>query len=313
MTISRRTALSMLPAAAGFAAPASAPVIGFGLGAYGLAKLPIGEAISLVARTGYDSIELALMPGYPTDPANTGAQARREIRDRIRASGLALPSLLEQVFVTGDDAAHRASLERLKRGAQFGHDVKPGHDAPMVQTHLGGKAADWDRERNRIVDRLGDWVEVGRATETTICIKGHNLNLMDTSERTAWVMRQFTGKQWLNLLYDYSHFQAAGENLATSLSLLLPFTALISIKDGRPAADGKGFERLLPGDGTVDYLDYYRRLVRARWSGHTVVEISGQIHSRPGYDPIATARHCYANIAPVMAKAGALRPSKAQG
>ena len=44
------------------------------------------------------------------------------------------------------------------------------------------------------------------------------------------------------------------------------------------------------------------------YSGHTVIEISGQIHGRPGYDPVATAKKCYAAVAPPMAKAGVRRP-----
>ena len=72
--------------------------------------------------------------------------------------------------------------------------------------------------------------------------------------------------------------------------------------------DKPGYERLLPGDGTIDYVDYYRRLMKFGWTGHTVVEISAQIHSRPGYDPVAAATHSYARIAPVMAKVGVQRP-----
>jgi sugar phosphate isomerase/epimerase len=60
--------------------------------------------------------------------------------------------------------------------------------------------------------------------------------------------------------------------------------------------DKPGYERLLPGDGTIDYVDYYRRLMKFGWTGHTVVEISAQIHSRPGYDPVAATMHSYARI-----------------
>jgi hypothetical protein len=42
------------------------------------------------------------------------------------------------------------------------------------------------------------------------------------------------------------------------MDMLLPYTAMISIKDGKNYTDKPGFERLLPGDGTVNYLNHYR-------------------------------------------------------
>lgn len=296
-------------ASAAFAAPAKGPLISLGLGNYGLRALKTPDAIRLIAGIGYDSIEFAMMSGYPTEAAKVSSSERREVRALVRDLGLAVPSLLEQIFIIGDEAAHKAALERIKRDAQFGHDVKPGDQPPFVQTHLGGKSEDWERMKNMVVDRLHDWAEAGRSTNTVICIKGHNLNLMDTAERSQWVMRQMK-TPWLKLLYDYSHYEAIEQSLGHTMDLLLPYTAMISIKDARPYADRPGFERLLPGDGKVDYVDYYRRLIKAGWSGHTVVEISGQVHSRPGYDPVATAKKCYLNIAPKMEQAGVRRPER---
>jgi sugar phosphate isomerase/epimerase len=63
-------------------------------------------------------------------------------------------------------------------------------------------------------------------------------------------------------------------------------------------------QRLLPGDATVDYLDYYRRLLRFGYTGVINCWVGEAFLTRPGYDPVAVARHCYANTAPIMAKAG---------
>lgn len=301
----RRRFLAALGAAAIPAPAAARGTITLGLGDYGLRSLKTPEAVRLIAEIGYDSIEFTLMPGWPLEPKLVPPAARRDLGKMVADAGLPVASLLEQVFITGGDAAHRASLDRLRRDAEFAHDISPAAP-PVVQTHLGGSDKDWDKLKNMIVDRLGNWARVGAETKTVICIKGHNKNLMDTAEKSQWVMRQVHGP-WLKLLYDYSHYEAVGQTLPHTMDLLLPFAAMISIKDARPHATGGGFDRLLPGDGKVDYIDYYRRLLKFGYSGHTVVEISGQIHSQPGYDAVATARKCYRNVAPAMEKAGVKR------
>jgi sugar phosphate isomerase/epimerase len=290
-------------------AAAAEKTIGLGLGNYGLRAFSAEEGIKLIAKTGYDSVELTLMPGYVTEPVNVSASQRRQLQSLLKDLGLALPSLLEQIPITGDANAHKANLDRLRRDAQFGHDVNGGVGGvvPCVQTHLGGASKDWESSKDMMASRLRDWAEVGRETQTVIAFKGHNLNLNDTSDKTFWLIKQ-VNSPWLRCLYDYSHYQAAGEQLGKTMDLLIPLTPMISIKDGKNYTDKPGFERLLPGDGTIDYVDYYRRLLKLKYTGHTVVEISGQIHSRPGYDPVATAKRCYDNVAPAMAKAGVVRP-----
>jgi inosose dehydratase len=303
--ITRRTFLGSILAAAtvGLAEPAP---IGLGLGNYGFKKFKTTESIKLIADMGYDSIEFTMMPGWDTEPTKMGAGERREIRKQVAGIGLSVPSLLDGIPVLGDARQHQANLDRIRRNAQFGHDVNPAGKPPVVQTHLGGKDEDWEKLKLTVVEHLHDWAKVGREMGTVVCIKGHNLNLMDTAARSRWVMEQ-VNSPWLRIIYDYSHYQASGDELGHSLDLLLPYTAVISVKDGKPAAKGRGYERLLPGEGTIDYLDYYHRLLSAGYAGDTVVEISAQIQAHPDYDPMATARKCYAYMAPVMKKAGVKR------
>jgi len=283
-----------------------AGTIGLGLGNYGFKTYQTVDAIRFIAGVGYDSVELTMMPGWPTEPVKVSAEDRKKIRAALAAYGMALPSLLEAIPVLGE---HQENLERIRRVIQFGHDVNAnvGGVGPCLQTHIGGASKDWEAKKNLVVERLRDWAEVGRSMKMPISIKGHNLNLNDSSERTLWIMKS-VNSPWLCVIYDYSHYQAGGEDMDKSMDLLLPYTNMISIKDGKNYTDKPGYERLLPGDGTIDYVAYYRHLLKAGWSGHTVVEISAQLQAKPDYDPVYAAKHSYEKIAPVMAKVGVKRP-----
>lgn len=93
-----RHSLSALAAAAASRPLAAAPwgsksrPIGFSL--YGMKSLPVAEAIDHCKRIGYDTIELCLIKDFPTELGKFTPQPQREVRARLRATGLELSSLL---------------------------------------------------------------------------------------------------------------------------------------------------------------------------------------------------------------------------
>jgi len=72
----------------------------------------------------------------------------------------------------------------------------------------------------------------------------------------------------------------------------------IHIKDTKGKAGN--FQFLLPGDGNIDYRKYLDIIRKSAYRSDLVVEVSGQIHGKPGYDPIQAAKHSYKNMAPIM-------------
>lgn len=305
--MNRRAFLASVASAVRAAQAAPTP-IGLGLGNYGLKSYRPVDAVKFVSSIGYDSFELCLMPGWPSDTANLAPAARREVRAALEGEGLPVPSMLEGINILGD---HKANLERIRRDMQLGHDCDPaiGGVKPCLQTHLGGKDSEWEARKHQLVDLLGEWGRVAAGMKMVLAFKGHNLNMPDTSGKTLWLIQK-VNSPWIRVIYDYSHFQASGETLADSLTRLLPYTYVISIKDGKNYPDKPGYQRLLPGEGTIDYVDYYRRLMLGGYKGHTIVEVSAQIQNAPGYDPVYASKKPYQNIAPLMAKAGVPRPRR---
>lgn len=277
------------------ASAADAPFpLGFSL--YGMKGLKTAEALKVCAEVGFDCVELALMPGYPTEPKLLSADDRRELRKRLADSRLTVAALMENLPEPPADTVHRANLDRLKAAAELGHALAP--DAPpVVETILGGKPADWDAVKDRLAERVRAWAEVGRASKTVIAVKPHVANAMHTPDAALWLLKQ-VGSPWVRLAFDHSHFALRGRKLADTAAALAKDSAFVHVKCARGKPEK--FEFLLPGDGDTDYREYANLLRQHGYRGPVVVEVSGQVFSKPGYDPVAAAKKTFAALAPAF-------------
>jgi len=304
MDLPRRTFLPMLSAAL---ASAGSRTIGLNAGTYSMKSLPAKDALQNLADIGYDGVEIALMPGWPTDPAVLSAGDRREIRSILQGSGLALPSLMESLPMNGTEGSRSHNRERLKLAAALAHDLAPGK-LPVVETVLGGKTTAWEQTRNSMAEELTEWARVAKDGGITLCFKAHVDQAADVPERALWLLNQVQSPH-IRLIYDYSHFFLQGLALEETVRQLLPYTSYIAIKDA--AGDRNQHHFLLAGEGGTDYVAYLRLLQQLGYGGFVGVEVSSQIHSKPGYDAVATARLCYQRVSEAFRKAGVPRPARA--
>lgn len=284
------------------AANARETSLGFSL--YGMRTLSLVTALDVCARTGYDAVELPVMPGWPADPRGLSAADRRTVREKLAESGLALVSLMEDAPLAVEAAVHRQQLDRLRSAAELGRELSPAAP-PLIESILGGKPDEWPKLKNSFVDRLGDWARVAEEAKTVVAVKPHRFGAMNAPDQAVWLVEQ-VGSDRIKLVYDYSHFQHRDLPLADTLRTLLPEARFIHVKDARLENGQVRF--LLPGDGETDYQDLFSRLREHDYRGCVCVEASGMIHGQPGYDPVKTAEHCYANLAPKFVQAGLKRP-----
>jgi inosose dehydratase len=214
---------------------------------------------------------------------------------------------MENLPILGDEAKRAANLERLKLAAQLARDLSSGDkngQAPLIETILGGKAGEFEAVKGPFVERLREWAEVMEEAKIVLAIKAHVGNATQRPEQLNWLSDQ-VASPWLVAAYDYSHFQLQDLKMAPTMDALLPRTRFIHVKDTEHAAGKRGF--LLPGDGSIDYAEYFKLLAKSEYRGDVVVEVSGQVFSQPGYDPVASARKCYNHLAPAMKQAGITR------
>jgi sugar phosphate isomerase/epimerase len=296
-----QTAGAMALSAAASAAPSLPAKIGFGFSLYGMKSLKVIQALRVCADIGYSSVELACLKDWPCAAESLHKAERATLRAELEGLALDLPCLMENLTLLAPDEQHRANLERLKNVCQLGHDLSPDV-TPIVETVLGGKPDQWEAVREQMVVKLREWEKVAASQQTVVAIKAHVLGALHTPQDAKWLVQQI-GSPWIRLVYDYSHFQRQHLTLKESLETMLPETAFVHVKDNL-TTDGKT-EFVLPGDaGDIDYTEYLKQLRDAGYRGALVVEVSGQVSNKPGYDPIAAAKRCYKNLQPAFVKAG---------
>lgn len=281
------------------AAAPDAPVrLGYTL--YGMKTIPVLEALTHCARIGYRNVELPLLPGYPTQPDKLTPALRREIRRRVGDLGLTISALTYNMSLTTPDAGQAKHRDGIKLVAEIARDLAPDRPPPL-QTSIGGKAEEWEPLRETMAARLRAWVAAAGAAGGSLVITPHVGHAVNSPDRLLWLFRQ-AEHPMLGLTFDRSHFELEGYSLAESVPPLAPHTRFVHLKDtkGTPAA----YDSFLPGEVYADYPQYLRMLAEAGYRGPLVVEVSGRISGKPGYDAIAVAQKCYAAMSDALQKSG---------
>ncbi len=278
--------------------PIKRSLLGFSL--YGMRTLTPAEGIQACAKIGYECTELPLMADWPADSDKLTLTSLDAIRAASAKHRLPIVALMENLKLSVDDAQHQRNLARLLRACEFAYTLSP--DAPpLIETVLGGPTHEWDAHKEAMAVRLKDWAKVAAEAKITLAIKGHVNNAAHLPEHVVWLVDRVKS-DYVRAAYDYSHFQLQGRTLEDSLSALLPQTAFIHVKDA--VGDARKFKFVLPGEGATDYAAYFRLLEKQSYRGPVVVEVSGQVHSQAGYDPIAAAQRCYKTLSAAREAAG---------
>jgi inosose dehydratase len=311
---SRRGFLVAVSAAAGaaalrrvHAAPEAPRAVGLGFSLYGMKSMSLEDALKTCAAIGYDCVELPVMVDWPGDSAQLSAATRREIRAQLAERELRLSALMENLPCY-PLRQQSINLDRLKRACELANELvvrsRAGEDPPILETILGGKVGEFDEVKDGFVERLQAWAEVLADAKVLLAIKAHVGNATQQPQQLLWLLDK-VASPWLVAAYDYSHFQLQDLKMTDTMDALLPRARFIHVKDTEHALGKRGF--LLPGEGSINYDEYFKLLAKSEYRGDVVVEVSGQVFSKPGYDPVLAAHKCYNHLAPAMKAAGITR------
>ena len=275
-----------------------------GFSTYGSRGITTEAVIPILAKTGYDAIEITCTKGFDAAPEKVSVERRKIIRKALIDTGLKLTSIMEHTTPQESEKINEANLARIQRTAEFVSDITEEKEV-VIQTVLGG--GDWENRKSLFVEQIGRWVEQTQGSPTLICIKPHRGGGMDTPEKALWIMNQLKHPKRLRMVYDYSHYIYTGLELVPTIKQAAKKTAHIAVKDTVKQDDG-GFRFELPGTaGTINFAKLIKQFYALGYRGDISCEVSGMVWSQPGYDPQAAIKVCYENISKAFRLAGVPR------
>jgi sugar phosphate isomerase/epimerase len=287
------------------AAASTAKTLTLGFSTYGTKSLKTEAAIDLVSATGFDSIELTIWPDWDADPAVMKPARRRALRKRLADRGLRVTSLMEHLHIDDPKRTRAQRLQRIKLAAALAHDLNPVHP-PLLQTTIGG-GGKWAQKRDGYLQEITEWLKVADAEDLVIAVKPHRGGAFSRPREAAELIKRLGSPRRLRMCYDYSHYDFRDMTLEGTLKTSLPFVGHIAVKD--VVRRDKKLRFVLPGQGgRIDYARLIGGFHAGGYRGDICVEISGQVWSQPGYDPVVAARSCYQHLAGAFARSGVPRP-----
>jgi inosose dehydratase len=270
-------------------------------GTYGMPGLAPEVALPALAEMGYEGVELALGPKYPTCPDKLDCAAREQLGRLLTECGLAVPALMLLVNVlTEDPTEHQRNLGELRKAADLALDLD-ARTPPVLTFTMGGNRDRYEEQRNELARRLRDYAAVATEKGVLLAAEPHVGGTIDRPDRAVWLI-EAVDSPVVRLNFDISHFDLLGLGIDECVTPLVPLSIHTHVKDGF-LVDGK-VQFLLPGEGDFDYVAYLRAMKAAGWDGFICVEISGQLWGREGYDPLAAARQSYESLAAAFQEAG---------
>ncbi|MCB1122809.1 MAG: sugar phosphate isomerase/epimerase [Verrucomicrobiae bacterium] len=269
--------------------------IGYSL--YGMASLPVLDAIDARARIGYDNFEVCVMDGFPTQLDKFTRDTQIAVRDRARKHGLDISSILFHGTIVKENEQKKV-CENIKKAGEISH-VLNEKNPPLLESVMGGSKPLWDTGKQMIVDRIGAWAEAAASIGVKVAVKAHAGSAVHRSDQLLWVYRQVNHPN-LALTYDYSHYKAEGFEMEPTMRDVVPHASFIHVKD---VALWPPVRFLYAGEGTIDWVRYFELIRELKYTGPICVEVSGHIHKLSKYEPIQPAELCYQALSRARDKA----------
>ncbi|MBW8831207.1 MAG: sugar phosphate isomerase/epimerase [Burkholderiales bacterium] len=279
-----------------------------GYNTWSMPTLGIEETVAHLAALGYDSLEMTICPGWPTDAATLDPPACRRLRELIAAHGLVLTGCTGNAPVLADDWPENQA--RLRRCLEVAGALRGAGQPLYVSTTSGPAAAGADADtawaacRDQLADRLATLAAHAAACGARLHLEPHVAALVHRADQALWLLDQVSSDAF-GLTLDISHFEVQGIDAGATVAALAGRFGAVEVKDERGTVPDYSF--LIPGEGDMNYPVFLQALAGAGYDGSVSVEISKFRQAAADYDPLDAAARSYRVLAAAFEQAGVER------
>jgi inosose dehydratase len=240
-----------------------------------------------VARIGYQGIELAVTPGWPTDLETMDASRRRRIAHLLAEHELALSAVAGHTSMCEEDAVkNERNLRRLRDTIDLAAELTPDGGQPVAVSLVGGREGTWDACRERVAERVHALGDHAARQGVILAVEPHSGTAFDTPDKALWLIERVNHPA-VRLNFDISHFDILGIGIDDCVPTVAPYAAHTHVKDQRGRHPEHEF--LTPGSGPFDFVHYLEAMHGAGYAGFICVEVSVMVQRQAGYDPFVDA------------------------
>jgi sugar phosphate isomerase/epimerase len=244
--------------------------------ANGLRNLSVERAVEEVADAGYDGIELSLHPAH-IDPFSFTDSDAAVIRKALERTGIVAcclaagaDNLLSEerfepslIHPTAEGRARRIDL--LKRSVRIADQL----GIPLINFATGKRkpeAGPADAHR-WLVDGITDVLH-SIDSDVILAMEPEPEFFLETNAQVAELAGELDTSRFA-LAQDLGHCRVVEEDYLASVERHLRLTPVFQIEDIK----GRTHYHEIPGDGDIDFVEFFRILRRGAYTGHVSVEL----------------------------------------
>ena len=245
-----------------------------------LDQLPVEAVMAMVARHGYDAIELnaeTLPWAGPHVTPETDQETRRRISSLAQDLGIGISAISAHVSLIDPDPVSRADALRFTKGCiDLAVDLK----APVVHGLSGPlapgveEAEAWEWLTSAVTDSA-DYANSRGIQFAFEAIANHLISR--TVELQQLLNRIGDNRLWVN--FDPSHFHVMGDDPVAAARTLAGQTVHVHLKDAQGVPDDFTFPPL--GEGRIDFAHMIGELRAGGYDGVLSAEYEAQVY---GFD-----------------------------
>jgi inosose dehydratase len=254
---------------------------------WGTKTIDIEQLIPAIAKIGYQGIELAVTPGWPTELYSLHAARRQRIAQLLDEYGLVLTAVAGHTSMCESDPDQNATnLQRLRDAIGLAAELAQEGEQPIVVSLVGGPVDAWDARRQIVAGRVHSLGEYAASRGVVLALEPHSGTSFDTPDKAIWLLEQVNHPA-VRLNFDISHFEVIGIGIDACVPHMVPWSVHTHVKDQRGRYPNHEF--LTPGSGPFDLVHYLKAMHAAGYTGFIGMEVSVMVQRRPGYDPLVDA------------------------